>query len=138
MSTTSPTPPTTFPSSSSRPPTSTNWNLASPAAVRAADTMLCTPRKEIVWLTGVHQDVTVRGQVHAHNVGIGWAPRLLTGVSWRASRGRTNQYTHTHTSGTRYKHSCRHSKTEEMKIKDSVWGEGVKMKVHKKRTKTKH
>lgn len=82
--------------------TSAHRHLASPAAVRAADTMLRTPREEITWLTGVHQGVAIGGQVQTHNVSIGWTPWLLAGVSWRLSRGqmclyRLNTHTHTHT-----------------------------------------
>ena len=71
------------------PRTSADRHLASPAAVRAAHTVLWTPRKEITWLTGVHQGVTVGGQVQTHNVSVGRVPWLLARVSWRASRGQT-------------------------------------------------
>lgn len=79
------------------PRTSTDRNLASPAAVRAADTVLRTPSKKITWMTGVHQGVSVRGQVQTHDVSIGRAPWLLAGVSWRASSGQTSQHSHTNT-----------------------------------------
>lgn len=79
------------------PRTSTDRNFAGPAAVRAADTVLWTTRKEITRLTGVHQGVAIGGQVQTHNVSVGWAPRLLARVSWRASTGKMYQCARTHT-----------------------------------------
>lgn len=82
-----------------QPRTSAHGHLASPAAVRAADSVLRPPGEEITWLTGVHQGVTVGRKVQTHDVGVGRAPRLLAGVSWWASRRQKRVSTHTHKSG---------------------------------------
>lgn len=63
-----------------QPRTSANRHLASPAAIRAADAVLRSPREEITRVTGVYQSVAVGGQVETRNVSIGRAPRLLAGV----------------------------------------------------------
>lgn len=70
-------------------PTSADGNLASPAAVGAADAVLGAPRQEVARLAGVDQDVAVGWQVHPHHVSVGGAPGLLAGVSWRWSKRAT-------------------------------------------------
>lgn len=89
--------------------TSADRNLAGPAAVRAANTVLGAPREKITQLTGVYQGVAVGGQVQTHHVSVGRAPRLLAGVSWRAGRRTVSIPTYETNSALAYQLSRRHT-----------------------------